>query len=108
MTTTVKMNFLSRLVGVMMNGLSTSKKKHKVIVQGNLAITGNLDMNVEVEDGGQAIIATASLDKNGKEEDEFNNKGVYARIISWDNDKEHKEMAKFLGRKIKVTIETID
>lgn len=108
MNTTEETDFLSRLVGIIKNGFSTSKKKHKVVVTGNFAIkkSGDLSMDVNVEDGGCAIIGVARFDKNGKEDNEFS--GVYARIVSWDETKEHKDMAKLLGRKIKVTIETID
>jgi len=107
MNSTFKMDFLSRLVGVMMNGFSTSKKKHKIVLQASFAIeASNVTMNIDVEDGGQAIIATTSLDAKGNPDGR--GAGVYARITSWDEKKKHTEMKKLLGRKIKVTIETID
>lgn len=107
MNSTEELNFLSRLVGTIKNGFSTSKKKHKMVVTGDFSIKKNmnLSMDVDVEDGGQAIIGVAHFDIDGNE---GNDNGVYARIVSWDTTKEHKDMAKLLGRKVKVTIETLD
>lgn len=34
--------------------------------------------------------------------------GMWIKICSWNDDAEHNEFDKFIGRKIKVTIETID
>lgn len=53
------------------------------------------------EDGGQAIIFTVS--EPFEEEN-----GMFVRIQSWDDKKEHTDLKKFEGRKIRITIETID
>jgi hypothetical protein len=53
------------------------------------------------EDGGQAMIFTIS--EPFEEEN-----GMFVRIQSWDENKEHKELKKFEGRKVRITIETID
>ena len=55
---------------------------------------------IDTEDGGQAKIFTAS-------EDDLDN-GMFVRVCSWDEDVEHSEFNKFVGRRIKITIETID
>ena len=34
--------------------------------------------------------------------------GMFIRIQSWDENKKHKEFKTFMGRKVKITIETID
>lgn len=52
------------------------------------------------EDGGQAMIFTASTPF----EEEM---GLFVRIQSWDEKKEHTEFKNFEGRKIRITIETI-
>ena len=52
------------------------------------------------EDGGQAMVFTVS--------DPFQEEnGLFVRIQSWDENKEHTEFKKFEGRKIRITIETI-
>ncbi len=55
---------------------------------------------IDTEDSGQAKIFTCCQD----EEDN----GMYVRICSWDENKIHSELDNFVGRKIKITIETID
>jgi len=55
---------------------------------------------IDTEDGGQAKIFTAS-------KDDLDN-GVFVRICSWDENKNHEDFKKFVGRRIKITIETID
>ena len=55
---------------------------------------------IDTEDGGQAKIFTIS-------EDDLDN-GMFVRICSWDKNGKHDEFNKFVGRKIKITIETIE
>lgn len=56
---------------------------------------------VDVEDGGQAMIATIT-------EPTDTDNGMFIRIQSWDEQLEHKEFKKFVGKKVRITIETID
>lgn len=56
---------------------------------------------VDTEDGGQAKIV--SLCNKPDEEN-----GMFVQLRSWDEDKKHDEFNKFVGRKVKITIETID
>lgn len=56
---------------------------------------------VEIEDGGYAKIFTAA-----KEPDEEN--GMFVRIQSWDEYLDHVDFDKFVGKKIKITIETVE
>lgn len=60
-------------------------------------------ITVDVEDGGQAKIFHA----DGIDTDESEN-GVFVRIQSWDENCIHANFNKLLGRKIKITIETVD
>ena len=55
------------------------------------------------EDGGMALIATLV-----NESDQDNDKGVFVRLQSWDEDKEHEVARSFEGKKVRVIIETID
>lgn len=57
--------------------------------------------DVSVEDGGQALVSDPF--NSDKEVD-----GMFVRIQSWDEKKKHEDFKKFQGRKIRVTIETID
>jgi len=34
--------------------------------------------------------------------------GMFVRVCSWDENKNHEDFKKFVGRRIKITIETID
>lgn len=68
-------------------------------------IEGTIDKsNTDKEDGGQALITT--MDFRDTPEDEDN--GMFVRIQSWDENCKHEEFKKFEGRKIRITIETID
>lgn len=55
--------------------------------------------NIDVEDGGQAIIVTLS-DKHDP--------NLFIRFQSWDETKEHTSMKHFLGKRVRVTIECLD
>lgn len=55
---------------------------------------------IEVEDGGQAKIFAAD---NPTMEDN----GMYVRLISWDEHKLHTDFNKFVGKKIRITIEEL-
>lgn len=63
-----------------------------------------LPINVDKEDDGQALIATI----DNTPEEESGEAGLFVRLQSWDSKKEHTDFNKFFGRKIRVTIETID
>ncbi len=68
-------------------------------------IDGHIEKeNTDVEDNGQALITT--IDFRDTSEDEDN--GMFVRIQSWDEKCQHTEFKKFEGRKIRITIETID
>lgn len=58
-----------------------------------------IDSDVQTDDGGQALIY--SLYDDDKEN------GLFVRIQSWDESKEHEDFKKLVGKRIKVTIETI-
>jgi hypothetical protein len=53
----------------------------------------------KIEDGGQAIIAEVGGDKDA---------GMFVRIQSWDETMRHAEIEPFLGKRVRVTIETLD
>ena len=57
--------------------------------------------NTDVEDGGQALITYIA-------EPTDTDNGMFIRIQSWDEQLKHEEFKKFEGRKIRITIETID
>jgi len=69
------------------------KKEH-------IIFTEILPSEVIKEDIGQALIVDAA------QNDEEN--GMFIRIQSWDENKEHTEFNSFVGRKVKITIETIN
>ena len=59
------------------------------------------ERDIDTEDGGQAKIFATSLNQ---EEDN----GMFVKVCSWDENNNHDEFNKFIGRKIKITIETIE
>jgi hypothetical protein len=68
-------------------------------------IEGKIDKeNTNTEDGGQAVITTMEFRDTPEDEDN----GMFVRIQSWDENCKHEEFKKFEGRKIRITIETID
>ncbi len=69
--------------------------KEKIIYVGELK-----KKDVSVEDGGQAMVSDP-FSTNG-------DNGMFVRIQSWDEKKKHEDFKKFQGRKIRVTIETVD
>jgi len=71
-----------------------NKQTH--IIEGQL-----LSSDIETEDGGQAKIIAMS---QSPEEDN----GMFVKIQSWDETLKHEEFEKFVGRKVKIIIETID
>jgi hypothetical protein len=70
--------------------------KHKHVIKAEFK-----NEEVDTQDGGQAKII--SLCNKPDEEN-----GMFVQLRSWDENLEHKEFKKFIGRKIKITIETID
>lgn len=64
---------------------------------GRLRRVAEHEIPVEVDDGGQAMIA------------EFSGSGeLFVRVQSWDETKQHGWMSQLMGRRIRVTIEAID
>jgi hypothetical protein len=67
-------------------------------------------VGVKVEDGGQAMIMYAPARQDWKDEDS----GFWVQLHSWEEDLEipdadqHKLFRSLMGRRIKVTIETVD
>lgn len=57
------------------------------------------ESDVDTEDGGMAKIATIS---DAAEE------GMFIKLQSWDEDAKHTELNQFVGKKVKVTVETIE
>lgn len=55
--------------------------------------------HIDIDDNGQAKIFTC---ENSEDENR-----MFIRIQSWDETKKHEEFNKFVGRKIKITIETV-
>ena len=53
------------------------------------------------EDGGMFHSFSAMVDP-------FEDNGIYVRFCSWDENGKHEEFNKFINRKVKITIETID
>lgn len=54
---------------------------------------------VDIEDGGRAKIL--SLDDNSEV-------GLFVRVQSWDETKEHKDFNQLLGKRVRVTVEILD
>ena len=67
-----------------------------IILSGHIPNKPDQDI-LRSEDGGSAIIATISGDTNI-------DTGIYVRIVSWDEEKNHIDMKRLLGKKVKVTI----
>lgn len=59
--------------------------------------------HIRSEDGGQA--AMIPLVKEGEKD---NDNGMFVMLQSWDDKKEHSDFRTFVGRKVRITIETID
>jgi hypothetical protein len=56
--------------------------------------------NVDTEDSGAAKIVTLVPEDQNSE--------LFVRLQSWDTTKDHRDFNQFIGRPVKVTIETID
>ena len=64
-----------------------------------IAITAKIkSSDVEIEDGGQAMIITVVDEKDNKDN------GVFVRLQSWDDTKTHEELKKLIGKKVKIVI----
>lgn len=57
------------------------------------------------EDSGQAVIAEPIVIDTPSSDEE---NGLMVRLTSWDVNSKHVDMNKLIGKKIKITIETID
>ena len=56
------------------------------------------------EDSGAALISQFSLDPAGKNEDS----GLFVRVQSWDETREHKDASTLAGKRLRVTVEVIE
>jgi hypothetical protein len=70
-------------------------KKFKKVIEMTLA-----PAEVITEDGGCAKIVNV-VDEPDEE------KGIFIRLQSWDESKEHKDFHQLEGKKVRITIETI-
>lgn len=73
-----------------------------------LKITKDL---VDLEDSGCAKIVTCddgSTDHLYDEKNPNESHGLFVRLQSWSGDAKHPELDAFIGRKVRITIETID
>lgn len=62
-------------------------------------------IETSTEDGGAALIAEPiPFDTLNSDEDN----GMFVKIQSWDEDTEHTDMQKLIGKKVRITIEIID
>ena len=59
--------------------------------------------DVRGEDGRQAAMVTLV-----KEEEKEQDNGMFVVLQSWDDKRLHSEFFSFVGRKVRITIETID
>jgi hypothetical protein len=73
---------------------SVKHPEHKI------SFIGKLDQ-VTTEDGGQALISDPFELSAG-------DNGIFVRVQSWDEEKEHKEFKKFQDKEIRITVETVD
>jgi len=71
-------------------------KKHIVIFEQKIK-----ERDVEVEDGGSAKIVCVD---GAMQEDN----GMFVKLQSWDEELKHTDFNKFVGRKVRITVETID
>ena len=75
------------------------KKKPKIVIE----ITGKIPLkstpinNLDIEDGGQAMIANVG-----------NSNHLAVELVSWDESKEHVTFKSLMGRKVKIVISTED
>lgn len=68
-------------------------------------------VEVDKQDSGQALIYTFNGIKEPYDESEEMNgceAGVFVRFQSWDTSKQHETFNKFIGKKVKVTIEVVE
>lgn len=69
---------------------------------------GERILNVyDEEDSGQARIAHFELDEEPPPYTNEDN-GLYVRLQSWDDSKAHLDWESLRGRRVRITIETID
>lgn len=66
---------------------------------------------VDKQDSGQALIYTFNGTKESYDESEEMNgceAGVFVRFQSWDTSKKHEIFNKYIGKKVKITIEVVE
>lgn len=72
------------------------------IARGEVLKITHRDPSFDIEDSGQAIILTTAGD--GVE----GGPGMFVRVQSWDETRQHEELRKFNGRRLRVTVEVIE
>jgi hypothetical protein len=80
-----------------------AKKTKIIIIDTDYSLRG-----YRTEDSGYAQIMDIVPDIDNMECPDDNDNGLFVRLQSWDETKQHIDFNKFIGKKIKVTIETID
>lgn len=77
-------------------------KESIVEESGKFVVECTLNENeIEIEDGGQAKIFSCC----GEDDQDS---GMFVKIQSWSEDGQHPEFDSFIGKKVRITIETID
>lgn len=78
------------------------KSKTKTEEKSSLSFEYQLNKDdLEIDDGKQFKCFHIDLDENS-------DNGIYIKLCSWDETLEHKDFDKFIGKKVKITIEEID
>jgi len=67
----------------------------------------NFSRDTNKEDSGQALISNIYGVPVEGGNDTNDDTGIHLRVISWDENKEHKDFKKFKNKKVRITIETI-
>lgn len=61
--------------------------------------------DISREDGGRAMVF--SIDNQIDPPDRDSTAGPFVRFQSWDDAKEHSEFRKFIGKRVRITIEVV-
>lgn len=68
---------------------------------GRLRHVDEYEIPVKVEDGGQALIAEFYAG-------EHDEPGMWVKVVSWDETRDHALMNQFMHKRVKVTVEVLD
>lgn len=63
---------------------------------------------VDIEDSGCAVIVNCDDAVEVVPDDEGMFEGMFVRLHSWSEKKAHDEITQFIGKRVKITIETLD